>query len=227
MLFSMLVSSVYSADEYGNYLNSVQVYQKELGSWVLRDSTNSSEYSPLYNVTIKYGQSLIFYGHGFLNATEWDYGEIASTYGLGIQIYDDSIYQNPMQIQLPTYQTGGFWHCDFVSETLAFDISEEITVGNVTEWINYNNGSGWLLVEEWKFQLVCYDFPEPEEPIVSEGELNLSIFWFWLFVIFLFLTPLCAVGALKGGGAKYFLYAIISFAFCITFYSMLSVSVIG
>lgn len=227
IIFTSFVSLVFATtDEYGNQINAVSVYQNEAGSWVSRDSRNSTTYSPLYNISIEYNQDLLVLGQGLLNATEFpDYANISSTYALGLQIFDDSTYQNPMTLQLPAYQTGGFWVMDFTSGTIDFDISSEVTVGNVTEWIDYQNGSGWLLVEQWTFQLVC-DIPSTSESS-GEGILNLGIFWFWLFVIFLFATPLFSVIALKGGGAKFFIYAILSFAFCITFYSMLNVFVMG
>lgn len=202
-----------TSDEYGSQINNVNIYQKSVGSWVLRDSINSTEYVEDMNVTIYENQNFLFNARGLLNASEFTYADVlASKYALGIQIYDDSSYASPFVIELPAELTDGFWLIDFVL-SVDYDISSELTVCNVTEWIDYNNGTGYLLVEEWVFNLV---YEAQEETPVSD-ELNLNFVYWWLFVICLFSTSINAVLVFRIGETKYVEFCLISLAFTIAF----------
>ena len=224
LLTSFLFSAVFASDIYGNHITSVTVKQKEAGSWIVKDTTTNDTYIQGYNVTVENDQNLMFYANSKLNST-WcsEYGNITSYSALALQIFDDVSYAQPMTIILPAYQTGGFWIMSYLTAEIENNLIANSTACNVTQWVDYQNGSGWLLIEEWEFNLVT-SITTP--PTVTGTELQMSIFYFWSFIITLFGSTLFGVLAMKGGGAKAFIICLFCIMFSITFYSMLASSML-
>lgn len=222
IILSFVTLAYSDADEYGNRINDFTLKQKVLGSYETRGFANYTTFLTGMNVSIEPDGDFILYATGKLNSTlVSDYGNATnySHYALAVQVFDNVTYAQPLTWTLPAYQTGGFWILDTV-DSITNNIVANTTVCNITEWINYQNGSGWLLAEEWVFNLQTTIITPPE--IVYGDQLNFSIFWFWGFVITLFGTPLLIVATLKGGGASSFVFALMCFSFCITFYLMLA-----
>lgn len=227
LILTSFISIVYStADSYGNQITGFTFQQKEAGAWVTRGSATNDTFTTGMNITIEPEGNFLLYASGSLNAT-WvsDYVNATnySHYAMGIQIFDNITYANPFYWTLPTYQTNGFWVLPAV-DMIDNNIVANTTVCNITEWINYQNGSGWLLAEEWVFNLQTTIIPETTTTYTES--LNMSIFYFWSFIITLFGSTIMGVLTFKGGGAKTFIFFLFCFMFCITFYSMLSVSVL-
>lgn len=219
LLIFAIVQPIKAIDENGNQLTSASIYQQVGDSQFQIGTFTNSTYIEGTNYTLQNDYSpFLFYAHGLLNTTLSNYGNITNTIGYGLQVYQEETYQNAMSIVFPTYQTGGFWVIDAVSETLNNTVNES-AVCNITVWIDYKNGSGWLIIEEYIFNLIIEETYVP--PTYESDEMNLTFVWFWLFIISLFSTSIHGVLAFRLGNGSYATIALISFAFTISFLAML------
>lgn len=225
IIFSVLLLTCFfvpvkAIDSYGNQLTDCTIYQRVGDSNHYIDSFTNDTYVENANYSlINWYSPFYFNVGGLLNTTLSNYENITYTMGYGIQVFQEETYENAMSLIFPTYQTGGFWIVDAVSETI--DNSINLTaICNVTVWINYQNGSGWLEIEEYLFNLTCDTPQTTEEPVTDEIELN--IIWFWLFIISMFSTSIHGVLAFKQASGTYATICLISFAFTISFLAMLS-----
>jgi len=209
-------SNVYAIDEYGNQITDITPRQYVGGSLTNIETITNDTYIEGANYSLIDGTSFLnFYVGTLLNQTEYEYGEIYSTMGVGVQVYGNTSYASGVAPQLPAYPSGGFWVVDYPSDLIDIEYNE-VNVVNITLWIDYNNGSGWLMTEEFEFNLT-YDFYENPTPITETDEINMDIIYFWLFVITLFSTSINSILVFKLGEMSYVTYALLSFGFCITF----------
>ena len=215
LLISLFCSSVYAIDEYGNQLTIFTTYQQVGGLDVEIVYETNSSYIENQNDTLLNSYSDIYFAvSSLLNKTEWSYAQISSTIAFGIQVFGNTSYQNPMSLLLPAYYEGDFWVVNAVSDVINIEY-DEVNVCNITVWIDYNNGTGWLEIEEYVFNLTYDFYSNPTPPVVDE--INMDIIYFWLFVITLFSTTINTMLVFKLGELSYVTYALLSFGFCITF----------
>lgn len=215
LIISMFCSSVYGIDEYGNQLTTFTAYQDIGGSYITIVSETNSSYIENQNDTLLNSYSDIYFNvNSLLNKTEWNYGEISSTIAFGVQVFGNTSYQHPLSLVFPAYYEGNFWVVSAVSDMIDIDYNE-VNICNITVWVDYNNGTGWINIEEYVFNLT-YDFYSDPTPIETD-EINMDIIYFWLFVITLFSTTISSMLVFKLGEMSYVTYALLSFGFCITF----------
>ena len=222
--FTSLVFAL--ADSYGNQINSFTFQQKEAGAWVTRGSANSTNFVSEMNITIEENGNFLVYVDGLLNKTlVSDYSNATnySHYAIAIQIFDNVSFAEPFLWTLPAYYSGDFWHLDAVKQ-IDNNIIANTTVCNITQWVDYQNGSSWVLAEEWVFNLQT-TITDSTLPVISTS-LNMDIFYFWAFIITLMGTTIFGVGLFKAGSGKFLIYFLFCLMFCITFYSMLASSMI-
>lgn len=217
----LLINPVFSTDEYNNQCDYVGIYEKITGSFIL--NTGFTENPTTTNVTIDEANFPLYFAVGaLLNSTfEPDYGDVQNTTGIGLQIFtdtDDDDYENPLQLQFPLYETGGYWDLGFVSPQINIEI-DEIAICNVTHWMNYHNGSNWLLEDSWKFNLII-ESEDYTPPDYTDDGINFSPFFFWGMVATGFTTPLAFVGAIKLHDGKWIGYGIMSLVGFLCFFGM-------
>lgn len=212
----LLIAPVSSIDEYGNELTVVNVLEFKTGSWENLASFTTNPTTT--NVTTSGNFLFVISGVTLQNDTfQPDYNQVLNTSYLGFQmIAEEESYQKPMMAQSPYYATGGYWVVTWQTDYINIDI-EETAYCNVTHWINYHNGSSWLLEDSWKFNLVIEDLYEP--PVYSQ-DLSLSAFFFWGMILTAFTTPLAFVGAIKLHNGQYIGYGILSFIGFVSFLGM-------
>lgn len=216
LLFSSFLSSVNAIDEYGNQLTDIYIYQKVGDSHILCDSFSNNTYIENTNFTLQNDYSpFYFYYKGLLNTSLSSFSNITYTMGYGIQVYQTNYFAGGSTLVL-SIQENGFWWVNGYSETIVNSI-DETALCNVTVWVDYHNGTGYLLIEEYVFNLISETYVPPVIPDI----LNLNVVWFWFFVITLFSTPIFSVVAFKSSSGTYAIYALLSFGFCITFLAMI------
>lgn len=221
----LVLPVVFATDEYGNELDQIWIYEV-VGSdnnLIYTNTTNPNG----QNITITGKYDLIFNGYTNINKTfQPVYNQVENTTALGLQLFGDgdTDFQNPMTIIKPFTFTDGYWNMPFVS-LVELDTDLEITsfaVGNITHWVNYHNGSDWLLEDSWIFNLVVQDEYTPPDYGNGNDEFNLS----WIFLLGTFVCgavfPLCFVGAVKLNNSLYVGYGILSFIGFICFLGMLT-----
>jgi len=214
-LLCNFINMTYAIDEYGNQLTDISIRQYISGKTQTIETITNSTYVENANYSLINGFSpLSIYVGGLLNKTEWGYGDIVNTLAFGIQVFGNTSYEAPLAHVLPAYPLGDFWVVDAVTEIIEIEY-DETNVCNVTVWLDYDNGSGWLEIEEYVFNLTYEFYENPTPPI--EGEINFDIIYFWLFVITLFSTTINTMLIFRLGETSYAFYAFLSFAFCITF----------
>lgn len=218
-VFLLLINSislVFAIDEYGNQLTTTTIYQK-VGStdFTLGTFTNTTFVSDT-NYTMINGESPIYFRtKSYVNSTFCPYQNVTYQFAMGIQVFADSDnYQNPMYWITPYQKIGDFWEVPFSSDYVEIEFSE-LNVCNITVWVNYQNGSSWLMIEEYEFNLI-YDFLEPPATDDSMASV-MNVIYFWLFIISLFSTTINSVLVFRIGEGKYVTFALMSFAFTITF----------
>lgn len=220
----LLINPIYSLDEFGDTITTVSVYEYDTRIGTLKDffSTNPTT----TNVTIKGGYDLVFFADSALNSTEWDnYYTALNGSWCAIQLFSDSgsNYQNAMNILEPIYDNSTVWLKSFYTDKIELDCNE-IIYANVTHWVNYNNGSSWLLEDEWKFNLIK-DTPYTPPIEDTETEINggfLTPFFFWGMVACGGLTPMCFVASIRLHDGKFIGWGLMAFVGFISFLGMLT-----
>lgn len=221
LIFSL--SSAYAYDEYDNGISQIKIYKYDTSVKSLAQTFTSNPTTT--NITLESVMSLKFEIDHILNYTfQPDYYQVSNTTGIGIQLISDTedSYQTGLFISTPYENDGNYWNLTSLTPIVNVD-ADEIIYGNVTQWINYNNGSGWLLSESWKFNFVIDEPYTP--PTYTDDEIEdigLTPFLFWGMVGCGALTPLCFVASIRLHDGKYIGWGIMSLVGFLAFLGMLT-----
>lgn len=212
-----LINFGFCDDSFGNELTGLTVNQLKAGSYEAKGLINTVNYVEGMNITVEYDFPLYFYINTLLNNTGVYYQDVPFYNAVGIQIFQNETYATGILTE-NYLDIGDFWLLDFETENIAYDLNEYAVV-NVTNWIDYHNGSGWLLAEEWIFNIL--EEGEPYTPPTYSETWDLSFIWFWGMVICIFLTPMNFAIAVSNLEPKFFLYGIFTLLGVFGFYILI------
>ena len=223
LMFSSLFLLVNAIpDELGNDITGINIYQYKAGSNELIFSITDLNYVENMTIDVENGYDFRFIGSTILNSTQYSYSDIQYTQALAIQFFQNESYINPFSIQFPVQpEEDGYWLISQVTPFIEYSISDN-ALCNITHWINYNNGSGWLLMQDRIFNLAEIS-DSSYEPFVPETDVfDLRFIYFWGFVLTLILSPLLISGSIKFLSIKLFILGLVFAILAIGFYMMLA-----
>lgn len=223
---SFLVSNVFALDSYGNNLQGLGVYQRIAGSYDLKGSITNETYVENEIIYVDFDYDLYFSSIHWLNESLATYSQVSNMSAVAIQVFQDEIYQNPLQIQFPLENPDNydnFWRLNSVSELIPYSIDES-AVCNLTYWINYDsiNGSSWLKIDEFVFILEEIEGSGYNPPEIDENLLDLRFIYFWGLIQSCLLSPFLIASGIKLLSVKLSLIGVIDIILGIGFYMMLA-----
>lgn len=227
LFFVLLISSlsaVFGADEFGNELYDIDVYQNSFDFAEI----NSNPSGANYTVNNYLWKNFRFEILTKINTTDFS-GFVYNYQGVGLQIFDEndtSIWASG----LTPYPLG------FLYEPLPIEFVEWNTNNivlncyktrfqlNVTLWYYNSTIPEWQLSEEWEFNLNGANYFDSEEEEDIRGfDLFLAI-----FVLCLFVFPLSIVALIKLKNPKWIKVSIFSFIGLVSlFYMIMRISPFG
>lgn len=223
ILFSLFTPIFAVADEYNNRLTNINIYQKELGAWDLKGTITNSTYSEGMNISVIADEKLGFSVTHYLNRTLANlWYDVENTSAIGIQIFQTSTFAEPMTtIITDEFLPMNEWTLNSYDYDIDYSIST-LAVCNITHWINYHNGSDWLLIEEFIFNLV-EESGSGYTPPTYTNIYDFRFIWFWGMVVSIFLSPMLFAIAIKNLSINATIFGIVTVCCVIGFYLLLSV----
>lgn len=224
MLFSLISLTFAEVDEYGNQITQIQVFQKELGIWDSKLIISNITYYEGMNVSVENGEPIKITTISWLNQSLSTWGNVENTSAVAIQLFQDETYAEPLNgfvtNEFPS-SYGDMWRISSYTPEIEYDITN-YAVCNITYWINYHNGSDWLLVEQFVFNLVEISGSEYIPPTYAET-YDFRFIWFWGMIISIFFTPMMFAVAIKTLSIHATIFGCVFICCVIGFYLLLSV----